>query len=312
MKPGHQFAICACGDSPYLEECILSLRAQTVPADIIISASAAGPGVRELAKRYGLPLVIHAADDFREHCRDRSEDRYKENGTGVGAPSGRPEEVAPEKETGAGGIGNDWNAALSSSEAEYVTLVHQDDRYEPDYAEKVLCALEKARREGETVLIAFTDYYEIRNGQRCGSNENLAIKRRLLHPLERRCLRHTRAAKRFALCLGNSICCPSVTYVKRQIPDRPFQNNMKSNIDWQLWEELSRQKGSFLYLPQQLVGHRIHEASATSALIGNAGRSEEDRYMLEKFWPKGPAGVIAYFYQKAENSNAVEARTDSV
>ncbi len=294
MKPGHQFVICACGDSPYLEECILSLRAQTVPADIIISASAAGPGVRELAKRYGLPLVIHAADDFREHCRDRSEDPYKEKGTG------------------AGGIGNDWNAALSSSEAEYVTLVHQDDRYEPDYAEKVLRALEKARREGETVLIAFTDYYEIRNGQRCGSNENLAIKRRLLHPLERRCLRHTRAAKRFALCLGNSICCPSVTYVKRQIPDRPFQNNMKSNIDWQLWEELSRKRGSFLYLPQQLVGHRIHEASATSALIGNAGRSAEDRYMLEKFWPKGPAGVIAYFYQKAENSNAVEARTDSV
>ncbi len=294
MKPGHQFVICACGDSPYLEECILSLRAQTVPADIIISASAAGSGVRELAKRYGLPLVIHAEDDFREHCRNRSEDPYKENGTG------------------AGGIGNDWNAALSSSEAEYVTLVHQDDRYEPDYAEKVLCALEKARREGETVLIAFTDYYEIRNGQSCGSNENLAIKRRLLHPLERRCLRHTRAAKRFALCLGNSICCPSVTYVKRQIPDRPFQNNMKSNIDWQLWEELSRQRGSFLYLPQQLVGHRIHEASATSALIGNAGRSAEDRYMLEKFWPKGPAGVIAYFYQKAENSNAVEARTDSV
>lgn len=38
MKPRHQFVICACGDSPYLEECILSLKAQTVPADILISA----------------------------------------------------------------------------------------------------------------------------------------------------------------------------------------------------------------------------------------------------------------------------------
>lgn len=304
MKPRHQFVICACGDSPYLEECILSLKAQTVPADILISAAAAAPGVRELAGRYGLPLVIHSEDGGRKHSGSRS--GREENGDGK-----RPEEpsAGAERKSRSGGIGADWNAALASSEADYVTLAHQDDRYEPDYTEKVLQALEEARERGETALIAFTDYYEIRNGQRCGSNGNLCIKRLLLAPLRGRHLRHTKGARRLALCLGNSICCPSVTYVKAQLCGSPFQDNMDSNLDWQLWEELSRQKGSFLYLPQQLVGHRIHEASATSALIKSSGRRAEDRHMLEKFWPKGLAGVIGYFYQKAEESNERPAET---
>lgn len=311
MKPRHQFVICACGDSPYLEECILSLKAQTVPADILISTAAAAPGVRELAGRYGLPFVIHSENDSREHSRNHSGNRSeREENRGGKRPEEEPASGSEEKNK-SGGIGADWNAALASSEADYVTLAHQDDRYEPDYTEKVLQALEEAGERGETALIAFTDYYEIRNGQRCGSNGNLCIKRLLLSPLRSRHLRHTKGMRRFALCLGNSICCPSVTYVKAQLCDSPFQDNMDSNIDWQLWEELSRRKGSFLYLPQQLVGHRIHEASATSALIQSSGRRAEDRHMLEKFWPKGMAGVIAYFYQKAEDSNCPSAQSDA-
>ena len=289
----HEFVICAYQDSPYLEECILSLRAQTLASGIRIATSTPGKSIQDLSDRYGLPLILHskAIESAKGGASESTGSKDIEVGAG-------PAEFGK-----IGGIASDWNAALDASDADYITLVHQDDRYEPDYAEKILFALKEAAKRGETPLIAFTDYYEIRNGRREDSNENLGIKRILLRPLVSRQMRHMKWAKRFAICLGNSICCPSVTYVKAQLPENPFRGEMGSNIDWQLWEELSRQRGSFLYVPQQLMGHRIHEASTTSALIEDSRRSREDLYMLEKFWPKGMAAMIEHVYRKAQKSN---------
>ena len=45
-----------------------------------------------------------------------------------------------------GGIGKDWNNAMSFVETKYATIVaHQDDYYEPHYAEKVLAKMEKIK-----------------------------------------------------------------------------------------------------------------------------------------------------------------------
>ena len=57
--------------------------------------------------------------------------------------------------------------------------------------------------------------------------------------------------------------------VKSKIPIPLFQDNMKSNIDWQAWEELSRRKGAFAYAPEPLMMHRIHQESTTSGLLEN-------------------------------------------
>ncbi len=38
----------------------------------------------------------------------------------------------------AGGIGKDWNNALSFVETSYATIAHQDDYYEPTYLEAVM------------------------------------------------------------------------------------------------------------------------------------------------------------------------------
>ena len=40
MSFSHTFVICAFGESEYLEECIRSLKAQTVPAEILMTAPA--------------------------------------------------------------------------------------------------------------------------------------------------------------------------------------------------------------------------------------------------------------------------------
>lgn len=304
----HIFVVCAYRESPYLEACIRSLAGQEAPADkneIILATSTPNAYITGLGEKYGIPVRV---------------------GTG-------------------GSIAADWNHALAcgrAAGADYVTLAHQDDVYEPGYREAVLSAAAEAVRQGENPQIVFTDYYEIReeitgavqsgrNG--CGtqenetrsrireddlavsessltevrqdSNRNLAIKRRLLAPLKNRGLRRISFGKRCAIRFGNAICCPAVTYVIRNIPENPFRDNMGSNIDWQLWEELSRQKGSFLYLPEKLMGHRIHEGSTTSELIADSERAGEDEYMLRKFWPGWMAHIIARPYRQAEKSNRV-------
>ena len=40
-------------------------------------------------------------------------------------------------------LARDWNNALSFVETKFATIAHQDDYYEPEYAEKVLSKMEK-------------------------------------------------------------------------------------------------------------------------------------------------------------------------
>ena len=66
------------------------------------------------------------------------------------------------------GITGDWNFATSKCDTEYYTIAHQDDLYEPEYLEHILPALEKAKRP----IIAFSEYFEIRNGEKIYKNKH--------------------------------------------------------------------------------------------------------------------------------------------
>ena len=54
----HSFAVCAYGDSPYLERCLRSLKAQTAPSELLICTSTPSPFISGLAEKYGIPLVV--------------------------------------------------------------------------------------------------------------------------------------------------------------------------------------------------------------------------------------------------------------
>lgn len=196
-----------------------------------------------------------------------------------------------------GGIGQDWNFALKQARTKYVTLAHQDDLYFENYCEKILVKLNKF----SDAQIVFSDYCEIRNNQKVVKNKNLSIKRMLLTPL--RISNKSKWMKRRAISMGNAICCPAVTYNLRKIGDFKFHTNWKTNLDWDAWERLSRNDGRFVYIPEILMGHRIHEESETSNTIKNNDRSKEDLIMLEKFWPKSIAKKIFLGYTKSEESN---------
>ena len=51
----HTFAICAYKESPYLEECIKSLKSQTVKSNIIIVTSTPNQFISDLSEKYHLP-----------------------------------------------------------------------------------------------------------------------------------------------------------------------------------------------------------------------------------------------------------------
>ena len=200
---------------------------------------------------------------------------------------------------GQGGIAQDWNYAYAQASTEYITLAHQDDVYEPEYA---ACAL-NGLSQSKDPLIWFSDYYEIRHGQKIAKNRLLFIKRLLLSPLRLRNLQRLTFAKRFCLALGNSICCPAVTFAAGNLPKEIFSAHFRSNVDWQALESLSRLRGSFQYHPHMLVGHRIHGESETSKVIGDSQRSTEDLEMFQKFWPLSIASRLSKFYASSEKSN---------
>ena len=199
-------------------------------------------------------------------------------------------------------IARDWNSAIEAADTKYVTIAHQDDIYEKLYTSAVLKELEEAKNP----IICCTDYYEIRNGERVSKNTNLIIKRLLSMPICNTALRGTRAGKRLPLAFGNGICCPSVTYVKDKMPKPLFKEGMLSNLDWQTWEKLSNEEGSFCYVHMLLMGHRIHEESTTTEIIESTSRWQEDYEMFSKFWPSPVAKMLCNMYSKSEASNKIE------
>jgi len=205
------------------------------------------------------------------------------------------------------GIAGDWNFAVQTADTPLVTIAHQDDIYGKHYTESILRAANRCRNP----LILFTDYEELRESEErvdggtriARSNRLLRVKRLMLSPLVCKAFWNNIWIRRRILSLGSAICCPSVTIVKDNVNLPVFENNMKSNIDWQAWEKISRNKGEFAYIPHPMMLHRIHEGSTTSKLLEDDKRREEDLFMYRKFWPEQVARLIEHFYKSAEKSN---------
>jgi len=259
----HLFVLCAYGESAYLPECIASLKEQAVPSDILLCTATPSAYLEQLAEAHGLTYCVNDA--------------------------------APD-------IAGDWNFAMAQAAArgaEYVTLCHQDDLYLPGYGE----ALRKAIRRDPQMLIWFSGYGERRGSDDVYTSRLLTIKRLLLMPLRLRFAQTWKLAKRLALCLGDPICCPAVSYNLSKITLPLFESGMTTNLDWQTWERLSRQPGRFAYEPQPLMLHRIHPGSTTSQVLGEGGRTAQDEAMFRKFWPAPIARLLTRLYAASEKSN---------
>ena len=261
----HLFAICAYKESAYLPACIDSLLRQTAPSQIILCTATPSDYLAGLAAQHGFDYCVNPD-----------------------APN----------------IAGDWNFALAEAKkrgADFVTLCHQDDLYLPDYGK----AFREAAEKDPQLLIWFSDYGEQRGEEAVFSSRLLTIKRLLLTPLRPRFAQGWKLAKRLALCLGDPICCPAVTFNLGRIDLPLFQRGMTTNLDWQTWETLSRRKGRFVCDRRPLMLHRIHPGSTTSQVLGEGGRTAQDEAMFRRFWPAPVARLLTRLYASSEKSNAL-------
>ena len=191
----------------------------------------------------------------------------------------------------------DFAFAYSLANTKYVTLCHQDDVYYPEFAKKTVEKMEKKKRP----LIAFTNYYELRNGETVKKNSVLTVKRIINTPLK--AFGGSRLIQNFTLSLGNAICAPTVTYNKKLIKHPLVETDFKSNIDWISYIEFTKLKGNFVYIKEPLLARRIHEDSLTTSVIANKIKSEEDFKIFNRYWPKPIAKLLLKVYSKSEDSN---------
>ncbi len=259
----HTFVVLAYKQSQFLETCIKSVLNQSYKSQVIIATSTPNQYINELANKYHLDVKVN-------------EDKH--------------------------GIGYDFDFAVNAADTELVTVAHQDDVYDYQYAQEMVEAYKKQKKS----IIIFPDYYEIKHGQdKVYKNTNLNIKQILLFLLRFHGWSNRKLIKRSALRFGNAVSCPAVTFVKANTPKEIFASNMKSNVDWLAWERLSKRKGYFYYIHKPLMGHRIYSESTTSEIIGENLRTIEDFEVLKLFWPKPIAKFIAKVYSNSEKSNDI-------
>lgn len=256
----HSFVVPAYGESPHLATCLRSLASQELPSPFLVATSTPNAHIAGLAKQFGAPLHVN--------------------------PQG-------------GGIGVDWNFALSCATSRWVTIAHQDDVYLPGFA---AASMDAVQRHPDASLV-FTRYAErVGGGVRCASTL-LRIKHALL---ELGFLGGTRAASRFlktnALRFGCAIPCPAVTIDTARGPFR-FREDLKLNLDWAAWLTLAQRPGAFVYVRKVLMEHRVHPESETTAGIVGGQRAAEDRALLRMLWPRPLADAIASTYGIAYRSN---------
>lgn len=252
----HTFAIPAYGESPFLEDCIKSLKAQTLKSNIIIATSTPSEFIENLSKKYDIPLFINEKS---------------------------------------GGIGNDWNFAVSKTKTNLVTVAHQDDTYLEDYLENIVSAFKKSKNP----ILLFTNYSEIVDGSPIENRRNLKIKRLISLRFNNKLFGNKKWFKRSLLSIGCPIGCPTVTLQTEIVGKTPYISDYLFVLDWLTWEKLSKLKGNFVFVDKILMLHRRHEDAATSKYLKNDVREKEDLEVLGKFWWKPVAKLIQKFFAKA-------------
>lgn len=92
------------GDSPFLDGCLRSLRAQSRPSDILVTTSTPSTFIEQAAAAHGVRVLVNPCSQ---------------------------------------GIAADWNFALTATKTPRVTLAHQDDIYFPTFAARSLGLLDQ-------------------------------------------------------------------------------------------------------------------------------------------------------------------------
>jgi hypothetical protein len=196
-----------------------------------------------------------------------------------------------------GGIGKDWNNALSFVKTKYATIVHQDDIYLPTYGDEIIETFEKKKE----INITFSDYEENdKEGNIRDRGVNLKIKTIGLNLMM---LMPFKKYQRRIYAFGNFICCPAVSYNMERLSTFKFNEDMKMAVDWDAWERIMDLPGNISFIPKKLMYHRIHQESETTVNTISHIREKEEYEMYRRYWGKPIAKFLMKFYINNQKSN---------
>ena len=102
----------------------------------------------------------------------------------------------------------------------------------------------------------------------------------------------------------------ATTYIRKKFKGDPFEVRFSSNVDWMMLEKQSREEGSFCYISDIGMYHRIHEKSTTTEIIHGDIRWREDYEMFRKFWPAWVAKPLVRVYRLSEKSNKIQQKEE--
>lgn len=251
----HTFAICAYKESEFLEECIKSLIPQREYSDIILCTSTPNDFIEDLCNQYEIPLFV---------------------------------------KKGKSDIQDDWNFACNNAKTDWVTVAHQDDVYDINYAKELI----KSINNTPNAIMAFTDYKPIKNGI-ISTDLNSRMKRFFRIPMKSRKLSKNKFFKKYFQSFGNAISCPSVAYNKSIIVGDIFTSKLKFALDWDTFVKFSHYDNPFIYISKKLFYYRIHMEATSKEFTENNLRKEEEWYMFRQFWPDWLIKIGFVFYKKS-------------
>ena len=252
----HSFIVLAYEQSPFLGGCLETLRAQTLASPVSVATSTPCPHIAREAEAAGAPLLVN-----------------------------------PERS----GIGGDWNFALAAARTRYVTLAHQDDRYDPAFADRTM-RLFRALPEGS---LCFTGYREIGDDGRERPSKISRVKHLISAAMLGRAEAVSGLRLRLFLSFGNPLPCSSVTFDLERLGGFRFSEEYASNLDWEAWWRLQQQGRVFLHAYEPLVGRRHNGLTETSRLIKDGRRAQEDARMFARLWPHPIDRAIAALYAQS-------------
>lgn len=249
----HTFVILAYKESPYLKACVHSALNQTVKSKVIITTSTPSDFSRSIANSNQIEYIVN--------------------------------------DSGKTGVVNDFNFAYTQAQTKFVTLAHQDDLFEPNYASNVIALMDQV----EHPLIAFTNTSELIDGKLHKNSLKSFVKQILLFPFLFSKSVGSVFVKKWMLSFGNPINCPTVTFNKALIPNFEFSPEYPILYDWEAWIRLAKEKGSFVYLPQRLVQYRFHDGSVTSSQLDKF--KQEELSILKTIWGNFIGKLVFKIYQ---------------
>ena len=260
----HTFVICAYKESPYLESCIKSLKAQIVKSDIKIATSTPNDHIYNIAKKYNIDVFIN--------------DKKK------------PENVS--------NIGFDWQFAYNTAQTELVTIAHQDDIYLKNYTKDLL----KYKKKYPDMTLFTTASITLKNGKIKQFGRVEIVKKILRLPLRVNALNNISFVKRLAITFGNPIIAPSCAYDKRLCPKDLFISELKFALDWECLLKLSKLEGRIVLSERPGICYRIHDEATTKKSIMDNSRQMEESIMFDILLPKPVADIYKKIYQNSYNA----------